>query len=1187
MTANTALVGGTVNVAAGIYSESIIINKPLTLNGAKAGIDARSRATNSGESVLDGAGLQVSQHDAIIIANGVSNVVIDGFEVRNYNINSTSNGDGNAISSYCMSSDLLGTSNITVKNNYIHDLGYNGILVGSENNSAETMVVQSGWTIQYNRIAGCKYAGIELTNVINSKVKDNCISAPANIFDDPGDAGVGIEIAARSRSKPVTAGTDVEVSGNTITGTFPAGSRAAINMLSRTYSSTSNAILSGITVNGNSISGAVNVRAAILLVAESRMNGPATIGDMEISGNILDGNRDAIDIQDYVKNGSGAATHSSITVSDNEIKNSTAVGLRLLPNTSATGITVDSNRIVSNAVSGIRNEGTGALAASSNWFGSAVRATVQAKVYGYVSVLPYFIDNEMIVLSNVKKISTFNVSGQKGTTAIDETNHTISLTVPYGTDVTSLAPSVTYAGSSVTPASGSVNNFTSPQAYTVTAFDEATTQAYTATVNVNTGITASSGTNGSITPSGAVDVNPGANQYFEITAAPNYHVSDVLVDGVSVGAVTSYQFTNVIANHTISAGFTINTYAVTFYLAGKGTRNGGGALSQTVNYGSAATAPSVAANTGWIFTAWDKSFTNVTADMTVTAQYSPDTYTLTYLAGPHGSMTGPAPQTVAYGMNGSQVTAVPDAGYHFVSWSDGLTTASRTDMNVTANKTVTASFAINTYTITYAAGFHGTITGTAIQTVNYGANGTAVTATPDTGYHFVSWSDDMTTASRTETNVVAGITVTASFAINTYTVTFAEGVIGTITGTKTQYIDHGSSTFQVTAVPSTRYHFVNWAGDVTSTSNPLTVSNVTSNMTITAYFALNPTGLHAMGHNGYGQLGDNTLTNRTSPVEILSSGVTAAATGYYHSLFIKSDDSLWAMGDNAAGQLGDGTTIDRKAPVQIVSSGVVAVSAGNYHSLFIKSDGSLWAMGENGDGQLGDGTIEWKSTPVRIVTSGVVAISAGAWHSLFLKADGSLWGMGNNSEGALGDGTTTNRNTPVQVLSSGVSAISAGYWHSLYLKTDGSVWGMGSNGAGQLGDGTATGRITPVMIMSSGVGAISASAGGYHSMFLKTNGSLWSAGSNGYGQLGDGSNDWRFTPVQIVSSGVTSVSAGAYHTMFIKSDGSLWAMGWNSNGQLGDGTTTNRNTPVQILSSAVNAVSSGFEHSLFLLENGN
>jgi hypothetical protein len=110
---------------------------------------------------------------------------------------------------------------------------------------------------------------------------------------------------------------------------------------------------------------------------------------------------------------------------------------------------------------------------------------------------------------------------------------------------------------------------------------------------------------------------------------------------------------------------------------------------------------------------------------------------------------------VAHGGSGSAVTAVPDAGYHFVSWSDGVLTASRTDGPITADLTVSASFAINQYTLTYNAGPNGSISGTTPQTVAHGGSGSAVTAVPDPGYQFASWSDGVLTASRTDGPITA------------------------------------------------------------------------------------------------------------------------------------------------------------------------------------------------------------------------------------------------------------------------------------------------------------------------------------------------------------------------------------------------------------------------------------------------
>src|SRR5206468_4241437 len=205
--------------------------------------------------------------------------------------------------------------------------------------------------------------------------------------------------------------------------------------------------------------------------------------------------------------------------------------------------------------------------------------------------------------------------------------------------------------------------------------------------------------------------------------------------------------------------------------------------------------------------------------------------------------------TVNYGASGTPVTAVANTGYHFVNWSDGSTANPRTDTNVTATISVTANFAINTYTLTYTAGANGTISGTSPQTVNYGASGSAVTAVANTGYHFVNWSDGSTANPRTDTNVTANISVSASFAINTYTLTYTAGANGTISGTSPQPVNYGASGSAVTAVANTGYHFVNWSDG--STANPRTDTNVTANISVTANFAINTSTLtHTAGSNG-------------------------------------------------------------------------------------------------------------------------------------------------------------------------------------------------------------------------------------------------------------------------------------------------------------------------------------------------
>jgi len=150
-----------------------------------------------------------------------------------------------------------------------------------------------------------------------------------------------------------------------------------------------------------------------------------------------------------------------------------------------------------------------------------------------------------------------------------------------------------------------------------------------------------------------------------------------------------------------------------------------------------------------------------------TGTYLRVTYTLNYLADPNGFIQGEASQTVEHGGAGTSVLAVGNEGYHFTAWSDSRTDNPRTDTNVTSNVTVTASFAINLYTLTYIAGDNGTIDGVTSRTfvVSHGDTGSTVTAIPTPGYWFIRWTDDSTMNPRVDANVTSPVLVTAIFAM--------------------------------------------------------------------------------------------------------------------------------------------------------------------------------------------------------------------------------------------------------------------------------------------------------------------------------------------------------------------------------------------------------------------------------------
>ncbi|MBK7695146.1 MAG: hypothetical protein IPI30_12735 [Saprospiraceae bacterium] len=169
------------------------------------------------------------------------------------------------------------------------------------------------------------------------------------------------------------------------------------------------------------------------------------------------------------------------------------------------------------------------------------------------------------------------------------------------------------------------------------------------------------------------------------------------------------------------------------------------------------------------------------------------------------------------------------------------------------------------------------------------------------------------------------------------------------------------------------------------------------------------------------------------------------STGIFYNLGIKSDGTLWAWGYNESGKLGDGSLVDKDSPVQIGNnSDWREINGGHYHSLGIKSDGSLWTWGDNSFGQIGDGSLIDKSRPVQIGNnSDWLEVKGGAFHSLGIRKDGTLWVWGDNRFGQLGDGSNLKINKKIPtIVNSALSwkDIDAGDWHSLGIKKDGTLW---------------------------------------------------------------------------------------------------------------------------------------------------
>lgn len=290
----------------------------------------------------------------------------------------------------------------------------------------------------------------------------------------------------------------------------------------------------------------------------------------------------------------------------------------------------------------------------------------------------------------------------------------------------------------------------------------------------------------------------------------------------------------------------------------------------------------------------------------------------------------------------------------------------------------------------------------------------------------------------------------------------------------------------------------------------------------------------------------------------MSDKIISVSAGCSYSLALDEYGNVWAWGWNYYGELGDNSNTSRYTPVltdkSLMSHKIVAISAGENHSLAVDETGDVWAWGGNGYGKLGDGYIINKNTPVRTdkshMTDKIIAVSAGSNHSLALDEYGNVWAWGRNNWGQLGDNSNVTRYTPVRtdnsLMSYKIVAISAGQYHSMALDETGDVWTWGSNNSGQLGDNTNTERYVPVKsdksLMSDKI--VTISAGDIHSLALDKNGDVWAWGRNYSGQLGDGSNTNRNTPVKTdksdMSNKIASISAGGYHSLAIQQSDNCW-----------------------------------------------
>ena len=292
--------------------------------------------------------------------------------------------------------------------------------------------------------------------------------------------------------------------------------------------------------------------------------------------------------------------------------------------------------------------------------------------------------------------------------------------------------------------------------------------------------------------------------------------------------------------------------------------------------------------------------------------------------------------------------------------------------------------------------------------------------------------------------------------------------------------------------------------------------------------------LFLWGDNTSGAIGITVLTNQLTPTQTTTGGATwdYATGGRFTSAAIKTDNTLWVWGGNDAGQLGINSTtiLSRTTPVQVSGGGKwKSVACGKQFMAAVQLTGGLFTTGTNADGQLGSGNNTARTALTQVGASlSWKQVACGYRHTMAIKTDGTLWGFGYNTDGELGIGNTVASNSPTQVTATRTgstvnndwSIVQCGFYHTVALKTDGSLWACGYNEFGQIGDSQkATSALTMKQIGTDNWSVIS--AGRNHTSGIKTDNTLWSWGSNIDGQMGmnlDGGGSQGPVPPSYISS---------------------------------------------------------------------
>lgn len=352
---------------------------------------------------------------------------------------------------------------------------------------------------------------------------------------------------------------------------------------------------------------------------------------------------------------------------------------------------------------------------------------------------------------------------------------------------------------------------------------------------------------------------------------------------------------------------------------------------------------------------------------------------------------------------------------------------------------------------------------------------------------------------------------------------------------------------------------------------------------------------YCWGTNTYGELGNNSTTDSSSPVAVNTAGVLAGKTilsiaaSYNHTCVVASDNLAYCWGLNTTGELGNNSLVSSSVPVAVYTAGalsgktVKSVSPGFAASCLIASDNQAYCWGSNLNGTVGNNSTTQTSVPTAVYTAGVLSGKAilsvlpGTGMTCAIASNNLAYCWG--AAGRLGNGLSTQSSIPVAVSTAGVlngktiKSLTLNWSYACVVASDNQAYCWGANNNGQLGNNSTVDSTSPVAVVNTGalsgktVKSIAAGTDS-HTCAIASDDKVYCWGSYSLGQYGNGTATLSSVPVATTTTGVLSgktistILAGGSYTYAIDTDNRVYAWGNNADGQFGNGTTTGSYIPV-------------------------